>query len=108
MRIAVISRNRVPIAARDVIVPPHTNVHDVSLVLLHTCCWAVFDVTNPAGQIMEIERARDYGVNVLLVRNDPVSHPPHVSQMITSLGYPLQTYQNVSDLRQVISNFLPP
>lgn len=107
MRIAVMVRNYVPVVSRDVIVPPNTNVHDVSLVLLHTCRWAVFDVTNPAGQVMEIERARDYNVNVLLVRSDPVSHPPHVSQMITSLGYPLVSYRDVQALRQAITNFLP-
>jgi len=87
MRLAIMMRNYTPIAARDVIVPPTANVHDISMILLHTCGWAIFDVTQPAGQFMEIERARDYGVNVLLVRSDPVSHPPHVSQMIGSLGY---------------------
>lgn len=107
MRIAVMVRNYTPVVTRDVVVPPNTNVHDVSLVLLHTCGRAVFDVTNPAGQVMEIERARDYGVNVLLVRSDPVSHPPHVSQMISSLGYPLMAYRDVNALRQAISNFLP-
>jgi len=108
MRIAVMMRNYIPVLTRDVVVPQNTNVHDVSLVLLHTCGWAVFDVTNPAGQVMEIERARDYGVNVLLVRSDPASHPPHVSQMISSLGYRLETYRDVNVLRQVIGNFLPP
>ncbi len=107
MRIAVISRNYAPVAARDVIIPPKANAHDVSLVLLHTCGWAVFDVTNPAGQVMEIERARDYGVNVLLVRSAPVSHPPHVSQMITSLGYHLSPYPNIPALRHAIQSFLP-
>jgi len=108
MRLAAIMRNYVPVAARDVIVPPNANVHDISLVLLHTCGWAIFDVTQPAGQFMEIERARDYGVRVLLTRSDPVSHPPHVSQMISSLGYPLQTYRDMSSLRQLVINFLPP
>lgn len=107
MRIAVMARNYTPVITRDVVVPPYTNVHDVSLVLLHTCGWAVFDVTNPAGQVMEIERARDYGVNVLLVRSDPISHPPHVSQMISSLGYRLEAYRDVNALQQAITNFLP-
>jgi hypothetical protein len=108
MRVAVISRNHIAIAARDVTVPQGTNTHEVSLVLLHTCGWAVFDVTCPAGQIMEIERARDYGVHVLLVRSDPVAHPPYISQMINSLGYPLATYRDMATLRQAIINFLPP
>lgn len=108
MRLATLNRNYVPVAARDVVVPPNANVHDVSLLLLHTCTRAIFDVTQPAGQFMEIERARDYGVNVLLVRTDPVSHPPHVSQMICSLGYPLQAYRDMAELRQRVANFLTP
>lgn len=107
MRIAVMTRNYFPVIARDLIVPSNTNVHDVSLVLLHTCSWAVFDVINPASQVMEIERARDYGVTVLLVRSDHVSHPPHVSQMITSLNYTLEPYRDMQVLRQAIINFLP-
>lgn len=106
MRLAVIMRNYIPVAARDVIIPPNANVHDISLLLLHTCAWAVFDVTQPAGQFMEIERARDYEVNVLLIRSDPVSHPAHVSQMISSLGYRLQPYRDMPSLRRLIMAFL--
>lgn len=72
----------------------------------HTCGWAVFDITNPVGQVIEIERARDYGVNVLLVRSDPKSHSPHVSDIIMSLGYQLEPYSNAQALPQAIRNFL--
>lgn len=107
MRVAAVIRRYAPIAARDVVVPPNANIHDVSLLLLHTCGYAIFDVTQPAGQFIEIERARDYGVHVLLVRSEPVSHPAHVSQMICSLGYPLRTYRDMSGLRQLVVDFLP-
>lgn len=106
MKSAVIQRRLTPILMRDVIVPPRGNVHDVSLLLLHTCGWAVFDVTNPAGQFMEIERARDYGVRVLIVRSEPVDHPPNISAMIRSLGYPINTYRDMVHLRQLIMDFL--
>jgi len=107
IRLAVIQRNYVPILVRDVIIPPTVNVHDVSLLLLHTCRYAVFDITDLAGQLMELERARDYNIKVLIIRSDPVGHPPHISGMINSLGYPIQTYQDMADLRQLIINFLP-
>lgn len=107
MRLAVMAKNYVPVIVRDVVIPPNANVHDVSLLLLHTCGWAVFDVTNPAGQFMEIERTHDYRTNVLLVRSDPVSHPPWVSKMVSSLGYTLQAYRDIPALQQAIINFLP-
>jgi hypothetical protein len=106
MHLAIIMRNRTPVAVRDVVIPPGNNVHDVSLLLLHTCGSAVFDVTNPNGQFMEIERARDYGVNVMLVRAEPVGHPAHVSQMIADLHYPLFTYRDREELRQIIVDHL--
>ncbi len=106
MRSAVIQRRMTPILMRDVIVPPRGSVHDISLLLLHTCGWAVFDVTDPAGQFMEIERARDYGVRVLIVRSEPVGHPPLISAMVTSLGYPINTYRDMAHLHQLIVDFL--
>jgi hypothetical protein len=98
------------VIVRDVIIPPTSNAHDVSLLLLHTCSYAVIDVTAPAGQFLEIERARDYGVNVLLLRNGPVGHQPHISAMITSLvsnHCQIQVYNDIPHLRRLIRNFLP-
>lgn len=110
MRLAVIQSNYTPVIVGDVIIPPTSNVHDVSLLLLHTCSYAIFDVTVPAGQFLEIERARDYGVNVLLLRNGPIGHQPNVSAMITSLisaQCQLQVYNNVPHMQVFIRNFLP-
>jgi hypothetical protein len=106
MRLAVIQRRLTPVLMRDVIVPAGGNVHSVSLLLLHTCGWAVFDITHPAGQFMEIERARDYGIRVLLVRSEPIGHPPSISAMIRSLGYQIETYRDMAHLRQLIIDFL--
>ena len=36
-----------------------TAIHDESLLLLHTCGYAVIDITAPGGQFMETERAKD-------------------------------------------------
>jgi hypothetical protein len=106
MRLAVIQRGLTPVLMRDVIVPPGGNVHNVSLLLLHTCSSAIFDITHPAGQFMEIERAGDYGIRVLLVRSEPVGHPPNISAMIRALGYPIGTYRDMAHLRQLIIDFL--
>jgi hypothetical protein len=106
MKAAVILKGYTPIIAAEVIFPPQ-QTHDVSLLLLHTCGYALFDITVAAGQYMEIERARDYGTRVLLLRSAPIGHPPYFSQMIQSLGYSTQTYQSMNELRQHIAKFLP-
>jgi tetratricopeptide (TPR) repeat protein len=104
------ARGYVPVSVMDVVVPPNAT-HDISLLLLHTCKYAIIDVTHPGGQFVEIERARDYGVEVLLVRQaakpiDP-KKPPHISEMISTLGYPIEYYFDPRELIQITMNFLP-
>ena len=106
-------RGYVPITVLDVIVPPNAT-HDVSLLLLHTCGYAIVDVSHPGGQYVEIERIRDYGIapsNVLLVRQatkpiDP-EHPPHVSEMVSTLGYNIKYYFDPRELIAITQAFLP-
>jgi hypothetical protein len=100
----------VPVTLLDVVVPGGST-HDVSLMLLHTCAYAIVDVSHPGGQFVEIERARDYGVNVLLVRQaatpiDP-NRPPHISEMISTLGYPVRYYFDPRELIDITKNYLP-
>jgi len=64
------------------------DVHHRSLLLLHLSSRAIFEVTFPAGQLMELERCRDYNIEPLLVRNTLRDQDPHVSAMISSMsGY---------------------
>jgi len=83
----------------------------LSLLLLHTCGYARVDVSYPGGQFVEIERARDYGVKVLLVRQaaTPVNRnrPTHISEMISTLGYPVAYYFDPRELITITQSFLP-
>ena len=87
----------------------NSTTHDASLVLLHTCAYAVFDITVPGGQLMEIERARDYRVEVLLLREalSPSEQQPRVSEMLSTLGYKIEYYSDPRDLSKIIQEFLP-
>lgn len=49
-------------------------IHEESLRLLHNCGYAVVEVTDPAGQLMELERARDYGVVTYAALRKPENH----------------------------------
>ncbi len=44
---------------------PSDRVHHDSLLLLHLCTRAIFEITVPAGQLMELERCRDYNIRPL-------------------------------------------
>jgi len=84
------------------------DIHDKSLMLLHTCGWAIIDITAPGGQFIEVERARDYGVNLLLVRQalDP-SHPPQVSAMVSTIGWHIKYYRDPREIIKIVAEFLP-
>ena len=104
----VLRKGYTPIILYEVSIPPE-RIHHNSLMLLHTCAYAIIDITSPAGQYMEIERAHDYNVKVLPVRSalDKIKFPPHISSMIKTLDYPVKLYRDVRELRQIVDEFLP-
>jgi hypothetical protein len=60
---------------------PNKNVHSDSLYKLHSCKYAIFEITNPAGQLMELERVRDYETISFVYCHESV----HYSFMIRDL-----------------------
>jgi len=105
-----------PIIADDVYMPEES-IHQYTLMLLHTCCHAIFDVTPPdAGQFMEIERAPDYGIDMLIVwaaNTLETAHnpPPWISRMIKSLRnekkFEMKGYIDLNkQLHEIIEDFL--
>ena len=57
------SINLIPIIANEIFENLRPNeIHEESLRLLHNSKFALIDITHPAGQLMELERARDYNV----------------------------------------------
>lgn len=93
----------------DYKVPPGMTHHH-SLMLLHECKYAIFDFSHQSGQLMEIERVRDYGVQALIVFQtaDPSFFP--VSEMVKALvaeeGIKVEPYQDFDELRSKIDAFL--
>lgn len=84
-------------------------VHHHSLLLLHLCPKAVFEVTIDAGHLMELERCRDYDIEPLLVRNTRAGQPADVSEMIRSMAgvrkvYPYSSIEQ--ELRPIIHDYL--
>lgn len=98
-----------PVIALDFDVPPE-QIHHYDLILLHNCKYAVFEVTFPDGHLMEIERAREYGVQVLAVfqvRDETRTPPPTISSMLLTLNVDKYGYLDFDDLAIKISKVLP-
>lgn len=84
-----------------------TNTHRRCLLLLHQCSKAIFEVSTPAGQLMELERCRDYNIKPLIVAQVLEGGDLQISQMIRSMAEEeVKYYSRVSDLRPIISEYL--
>lgn len=98
-----------PILAYDFDVPKD-KIHDTDLRLLHNCKYAIFDETDPAGELMEIEVSKQYGTMVFIVyqTRDPESRetPPGVTTMVKTLGYSMYGYTTFEELRDIIGEWL--
>jgi hypothetical protein len=106
---AVRARAYDAIVATEFAIPAEL-IHHHCLMLLHTCAYAVFELSSSAGQLMELERCRDYGIEPLVVYQATPQHG-RVSAMVgTLLGRlalkPVK-YQNMAELRTAIDRYLP-
>ena len=84
-------------------------LHDHAFMLLHESGKAIFEVTDEAGQLMEIERLRDYGYkekDVLIVSQAG----KHLTRMLTHLlnteGHEVHRYRSNSEMIKSVKRFL--
>ncbi|MCK4240916.1 MAG: hypothetical protein KAX30_04780 [Candidatus Atribacteria bacterium] len=80
---------------------PRSKIYEHSLLLLHNCKYAIFDVTSPAGELMEIQMTKYYGTTVLLVHKMD-SRP---SSMVTTFGHPMRGYSGFDELRWITAQW---
>ena len=102
---AVISSGYEPIIPYDFMVPKAL-IHHHDLMLLHCCRLGIFEVSYPAGQLMEIERAKDYDVQVILFYPDRDGPPHSLSMMVQTAGYAMEPYSDFLDLKRKVSKWL--
>lgn len=73
-------------------------IHDNSMLLLHICRYSIFDITYPAGQLMELERSLDYDMKTFVL-----SHSKYVSKMPLTLMKMIRKW-NRGDIFQYNTN----
>lgn len=90
-----------------------SRVHDETMLLLHNCRFAIFEVTRPSGELMELERIKDYGNVALLVyqvksSEEMLTIPGQISQMLTTTPVVRIGYHDFPTLKKHIQRFLMP
>jgi len=100
-----------PVVVARTIVPPG-ETHHRSLMMLHTCKYAIFDVTGEAGQLMELERTFDYEIQPLVVIKKSYSKIGKLSEMVkTWRNIQIKSYDDSSfesiqrDLERLIKDY---
>ena len=102
-----VDKRYVPLMVREVDFPM-THIHHHSLLLLHTCKYAIFDITDTAGQLMEIERTIDYENEVLVLYGESSDSTNYITSMVKTLPkVKIRSYRNPDDIPQIVSEFLP-
>ncbi|MGD6810412.1 MAG: hypothetical protein ACQCN3_12000 [Candidatus Bathyarchaeia archaeon] len=87
------------------------SIHHHNLMLLHTCKYAIFEVTRPEGQLMEIERTRDYDILPLLVcssMDETDESRVKLSDMLETAGFTIHGYRDTTHLSKIICEYLKP
>lgn len=99
----------VPILPYDDFQLRRGEIHDWDLRLLHNCKYAIFDVTDPRGELMEIGRCAEYKCHTLLVYDsrEPIPEPPKVRTMLLESGeHEHHSYGCREDLNTIVEEFL--
>jgi len=99
-----------PVVCSDFHTPGGMDVRQKCLILLHNCKYAIFDVAEQVGQLMELERITDYGVTPLVIW--PKSKEQAITEMLKSLAgfgkIKHESYTRTSDWKGIVHRFLPP
>lgn len=95
-----------PVLATEFKVPP-AKVHHHSLMLLHECSKAVFEVSSEAGQLMEIERLRDYEIKPLIVCQVGAHLSKMLEELVSAQDYDIKRYDDDEKLVKLTEAYLP-
>ena len=86
---------------------PSDKVHHHSLMLLHECRTAIFEVSDDVGQLMEIERLRDYQVSALMLcQKDKTRLSAMLKTLFDSSECQFRQYGTVEEMENHVKRFL--
>jgi hypothetical protein len=94
-----------PVLAKEFKFPPG-KIHHHSLMLLHECDKAIFEVSSEAGQLMEIERLRDYEIKPLIICQDGAHLSKMLEELVSAQDYDIKRYGDDDKLVNLVEDYL--
>jgi hypothetical protein len=104
-----ISGGKQPILTYDFNLP-NNDIYKSSIRLLLDCSYAIFEVSESAGQLFEIQKALEFGTpTLLLYRSDRQGMPIYISRMLLTLVHSHnvrpETYSCFEEMQEKIDRF---
>ena len=94
-----------PVLAKEFKFPPG-KIHHHSLMLLHECSKAIFEVSTEAGQLMEIERLRDYEIKPLIICQEGAHLSKMLEELVGGQDYDVKRYGEDEELVKLVQAYL--
>ncbi len=101
-----------PVLVADYAIPADMTIHDHALLLLHECGIAIFDLSDNAGQLIELDRVWGYPTppsSILLVYDSTVGGPQAGAMSRSEWekrGLDPKPYASFDELRVLVRDFL--
>lgn len=107
MRKVITSLGFDPVIPVDFDMPPGMTIYHKCLALLHACKYAVFDVSEQAGQMLEMDRAPEYAVQTIAVwsRNSEFRITEMLKSRLYDRGIPCKPYDTFDEMKTVLGEF---
>jgi len=101
-----------PVVADEVQLENEADIHHETMVLLHSCRLAIFELSQLSGALMEIERVPDYGIQALVLFATPSGQEYLPSRMLSTFidqhtaSIKLSPYLSMMQLKQSVEDWL--
>ena len=97
-----------PVVAIRFDTPSGMTVYHKCLALLHNCRYAIFDLSEQAGQLVELERTAEYGVTTLVIcqRVKGAAVTQMFRSTVHSRGIRYELYDSFPELDPIFRSFL--
>ena len=101
-----------PVVADEVQLENESDIHHETMVLLHSCRLAIFELSQLSGALMEIERVPDYGIETLVLFATPSSQAYLPSRMLSTFvdqhaaSIMLKRYLSIAEAKRYVKQWL--
>ena len=112
IRAEIVKAGYEPVVADEVQLENEADIHHETMVLLHSCRLAIFELSQLSGALMEIERVPDYGSRALVLFAAPSGQEYLPSRMLStfidqhSSSITLRSYLSVTQAKRYVRQWL--